>query len=282
LIETLQKISEGGLKELVAAEIRKQYHGVSIQTIADTLNVAPKDIHSATDQDLPSDILRLESAENYFFITRSEYKKIAHHIPKQLSSYHRRNPLVETGRTIEELLGMLGIPPVSEAQHIVGIVLNELEQKRVLKRVSHTWALSSHDVTDSADSKSKIATIESRLKNNEMKTPLWAELLSFAEQQGIDERMLKQIVRYLVEHKKAYAIEGNYLHASIVDSCRTKLLQALKDTPEGITVAGFRDLVHGNRKICLLLLAIYEKEDIVERQENVRVLTKKGKVMATE
>jgi hypothetical protein len=55
------------------------------------------------------------------------------------------------------------------------------------------------------------------------------------------------------------------------------LLDALAKNPEGLTVAQFRDLVSGNRKICLLLYALFDSEGITERQGDVRVITDKGK-----
>jgi hypothetical protein len=42
-------------------------------------------------------------------------------------------------------------------------------------------------------------------------------------------------------------------------------------------VAGFRDLVSGNRKICLLLYTLFDGEGITERRGDVRVITEKGR-----
>ena len=75
---------------------------------------------------------------------------------------------------------------------------------------------------------------------------------------------------------KIYRIEDNYLHQRVVDSCRTKLVEKLKQTQEGITVGEFRDLVGGNRKICLLLLSRYDSEGLTKRIEDRRYLRAKG------
>jgi hypothetical protein len=109
-----------------------------------------------------------------------------------------------------------------------------------------------------------------------MKTPLMAELVVAAGRQGIDERSLKQVLAFLVNSGRAYSVEGNYIHASIVDMCRKKLVDALAVTPLGLTVAEFRDLVEGNRKLCLLLYALFDGEKIIERRGDVRVITEKG------
>jgi hypothetical protein len=44
-----------------------------------------------------------------------------------------------------------------------------------------------------------------------------------------------------------------------------------------MTVAQFRDLVSGNRKLCLLLFAIFDREGMTQRAGDVRVITEKGK-----
>jgi len=43
---------------------------------------------------------------------------------------------------------------------------------------------------------------------------------------------------------------------------------------KGFTVAEFRDLVGGNRKICLLLLAQYDAELLTKRNGDLRIIIK--------
>ncbi len=46
---------------------------------------------------------------------------------------------------------------------------------------------------------------------------------------------------------------------------------------DGSTVAEFRDPVEGNRRTCLLLLAQYESEGIIERLGDRRIITEQGR-----
>ena len=115
-----------------------------------------------------------------------------------------------------------------------------------------------------------------------MKTPLMADLVAFAGKHGFDERTLKQVLAYLTGSGRAYAIEGNFIHTSIVDACRKKLLEKLALAPQGLTVASFRDLVGGNRKICLLLYALFDAEKIIERTGDTRVITEKGRTIRSQ
>ena len=75
-------------------------------------------------------------------------------------------------------------------------------------------------------------------------------------------------------------IENDFVHASIVDRCRAALLGELKNMPQGITIAQFRDLIQGNRKMCLLLLSRFDNEEIIIREGDVRLITDKGREYA--
>lgn len=86
---------------------------------------------------------------------------------------------------------------------------------------------------------------------------------------------MKFVLNTLVKNKKAYSIEGNYIHSSIVDECRKKFIEALKSNPSGMTVAEFRDLIGANRKFCLLLLSQFDSEGTTLRIGDNRILRKK-------
>ena len=164
----------------------------------------------------------------------------------------------------------------TDGQQCTKLILEDLEQKKLLKKVGHTWALPAHSVTISPQLQNHIRTVEAFLEESGMKTPVLAELESYAQKKGIDEKTLKQILRHLVGSRSVYSIEGSYIHRGIVDPCRTKLLKALTENPMGLTVAQFRDLVDGNRKICLLLYALFDSEGITSREGDVRIITSKG------
>jgi selenocysteine-specific elongation factor len=73
-----------------------------------------------------------------------------------------------------------------------------------------------------------------------------------------------------------YNIDGNFIHTEVVDHCRRVLLRYLTEHEEGATVATFRDLVDGNRKICLLLINQYDGEGVTVRNGDYRYITRKG------
>jgi hypothetical protein len=79
-----------------------------------------------------------------------------------------------------------------------------------------------------------------------------------------------------VNRKILYNIDGNYIHTKVVDKCRKSLVDFLNSRQDGITVAQFRDLVNGNRKICLLLLVQFDREGTTYRDGDLRFLIKQG------
>ena len=80
----------------------------------------------------------------------------------------------------------------------------------------------------------------------------------------------------LTAQNKLYRTDNSYLHSYVVDESRKKILKFLATNPDGITVAEFRDIVKGNRKICLLMLSIFDKEEIIYRDGDLRKITEKG------
>jgi len=277
VVEGMTRIAEGERPALVASEIRKRFRPISHVEIADILNVSADEVRVVVEQGLPEDIVVRSTGSQTFFLVKREYDKLQDRMLKILMWRHKRNPLEEKGRTTEELAGRLGVEPGSSAGTMLRLLLEGLESDGKLKRVAHTWALVDHKVAPDTELKARIAAVENYLRSCRMQTPLVSELRRTAEREGMKEHDLDHILRYLVEQGKAYFFEDSYLHAEIVDRCRMQLLRGLEQHAEGMTVAQFRDLTHGNRKICLLLLGIYDAEGVTERRGDLRVLTDKGR-----
>ncbi len=274
LVRHLHAIAEGALDERVAAEIRKHVRALDHHEVADNLNVPAADVFGAWD-DLPSDDVKtvVRNGAGYAMV-RSRCDAMKEAVLGNLATFHRRNPLVAKGRTVEELMSFAGVGQRSAAEFLLRVLLDELKDEGRLKPVGRTWALASHSVNISPAEAERIQFVENMLIRYGMQTPLMSEMNPAAQRRGIEERELNQYLRYLVSEERARFIDGNYIHVSVVDRCRDALAKALKQRPEGMTVADFRDLVGGNRKICLLLLAYYDEQGVTVRQGDLRVLGK--------
>jgi len=276
LIESMTRISQGTLQELAAEEVKKRFSVITHREIADILNVSHDRMHSSLSDSLPEDIVSYVNDGTMYLLIKREHDSLKTLLLKRLASFHKRNPLNKKGRTTEELMGLVRIERGSSAEIVLRMLLEKLEAGGKLKQFERTWVLSSHIGGVSPELKGHVGFVEKFIRDCRMKTPLMSELVHEAQRQRINEDTVKNILRFLVENRSAYYQDGDYIHASVVDRCRTMLLKALAGRKDGMTVAEFRDLVHGNRKICLLLLGIYDAEMIVERSGDVRVLTEKG------
>jgi len=277
LVKSMRQIAEGQLVELIASEVRKRFRPIGHTEIADILNVAPDEIQKEITRSLPDDIILYSAEKEILLIVKSEHDRLQKQLIKKLTAFHKRHPLEEKGQTVKELIGILGIDHSSRTNKILRLMLEKLKSKGELKQVGQTWALSGHSVEMGPEMEQRIKFVETFLSDCGMQTPLMSELIRKAKRQRIDEIEMRQILRYLVEKHWAYFIDNEYLHASVVDRCRKALLQMLGKRQKGITVAEFRDLVGGNRKICLLLLGVYDREGVTRREGDLRVLTDEGR-----
>jgi len=249
---------------------------VDHREIAENLNAQAADVLAVFMEGLGDHVWTFIHEGNGYAMTRARYERTQEEILKCTGAYHRRNPLQQGGRTTQELMGILGIAPDTPAEVAIGLTLREMERNGRIKAVGRTWALADHNGTLTPEMLSRLALVESFLKGCGMQTPLVSELKQTAGRRGIEEPELHMFLRYLVSEKRAYYVDGNYIHASVVDRCRDLLSRELANRPQGLTVAEFRDLVGGNRKISLLLLEIYDREGVTVRHGDVRVSGKQG------
>jgi len=278
LVSQLKSISGGRLTEVIAAEVRKNRLPVTLECIALNLNIPLSEITDFFAGTLPDDITYYNSQEDdtVYLMSSDLVNRVKQRIIKSIENYHKRNPLDEEGKTFEELMGVFGVNRNPSVEGFMKCLLDNMIKDDMLKKSADTWIVKTHTVKLTDEDKKHIKFVEVFHKNYAMNTPLMSELIPKAYKFGITEEKLNQIILYLVRQGRLYNIDNNYLCKDIVDNCRKILLEFLIDD-NGITVAQFRDLVKGNRKICLLLLAQYDREGIIFRDGDLRFLTDKGR-----
>lgn len=277
LLESMQKILFGSITELIAAEVRKNLYPLPLEYLSSVFNKPSDELARLISSSLPDDIIIISSEQDVFLQEKKQYVKMRNRIANHLTTYHKNNPLDELGKSFDELIGLFAGDKGIDFDAYLNLLLNDMVVKKVLKKTDNTWVLFEHQVVFTKELADQVSYIEDYLNRSGMKTPLMSELLPYAEKKRIDEKLLFQILKLLIYRKKAYRIEDNYVSAEIVDQCRKALLEHLIENKEGITVAGFRDLVDGNRKICLLLLSRFDGEGVTIRKGDYRYITEKGR-----
>lgn len=272
LVRSLQKVATGSLRDLVVAEISKRVHAVNHRDIAENLNLPAVQVFDLFREGFGDEIRTFIHAGCGYAMLRSRFEGLQEKILSNISAYHRRHPLQNTGRTKDELMGILGNAPGTSSDVVLGLTLREMVQNGLLKTVGRTWALVDHVGELTPELIEKMTFVAGVLDSYNMQTPPLPDVKETVERRGIDESQLNLILRHLVLEKRAYFVDGNYLSGSVVTKGRDAMIRAFSTRPQGITVAEFRDILQGNRKICLLLLAIYDREGMTVRHGDVRVL----------
>jgi selenocysteine-specific elongation factor len=282
LVENLSKMAGGGLPGRIAAEVRKNIVAQNAAALAERFNTTKDEIANALHAGIADDIKIVSSSNNTYAIALRTWNIIREKTLSNIRAFHKANSLLNHGRSLEDLIGVIGVVGKTGDDEFPGLFLEALVREGILKKTGNSFALPGHSVSMSRDLLEATQFVEQYFKNSGMQTPLIADLEKQSAAEGIDQKKLKGILGYLTNTGVLYWVEGSYLHAGQVGVCRKKLLNSLKAKPEGLTVAQFRDVVQGNRKICLLLLALFEKEGIVRRSGDVRVLTEAGEKAAGE
>ncbi len=273
IIEYLDKVNIGGFAELLKLEVSKNLGIIDSDKLTFKTNYSKEEVNDI----LPIDdntitTLKLED-DDYLVIDKDKYSSLNKQLIKIISKHHKSLPLSNTGLSESILEHKLGLNNYSSGQKLLSNILNLNRTVQKLKKVGKTWALFDHNVKISEKLKQDILFVESNLKSYNMTVPLMNSLISECKaKRKIDQNELNQILKHLTGTNKIYRFEDSYIHSKIVDNCRKKLIEYLNIHVEGITVAKFRDIVDGNRKICLLLLNIYDKEKTTKRKGDYRFL----------
>jgi hypothetical protein len=221
---------------------------------------------------LSEDISYFSSDGEVYFILSEQLVRLKNRIIKTLENYHKQNPLDEEGKTFEELMGIFGVARNPTSEGVMKCLLDEMMHHNILKMCGSAWKLFSHNVVLTEEDKKQIKFVEDFHRKHQMNTPLMSELIPLANKVRVSNTKLDQILRLLVKRKVLYNIDGNFIHTNVIDNCRKTLIECLGRSKEGLTVAQFRDQIKGNRKICLLLLAQFDREGTTCRDGDVRFL----------
>lgn len=275
LVKEVTRIAQGDIAELIVSEVGKYRVPVAAEAIGEKLNLSNERVLEIVRNHQLSEIVLLSADKGGYLVATQRYQEIKKGIERACADYYRNNPLSERGINLNEIRGALKIERAPATDEVLGQIIERLIAEKKLRELSKTWLPASASGKLSEASQRNVRVVEDYFKNCGMSTPIMNDLRALADRKGIRDSELKQILHYLTVSGKIYRIEDNYLHQHVVDTCRTKLVERLKQKPEGVAVSEFRDLVGGNRKICLLLLSRYDSEGLTKRVDDRRYLRDK-------
>ena len=275
--DKLKNIADNGITELIAQKVEEYSSAVSLTEIAKKINFSEDELLSTIKDNKPTNTLSHDTTEEILLLNETTAKTMANTIIENISSFQKENKFEKRGLTEQEIANHFNTSDISETgkQWLTQHLITAPEIKSKICKVNNTWTINNRANTNDTPVHPKAMAIENFLKDNGQKLkiptkPEWATLMNSIK---INEKELKQILFLLAKNKLIYkAVKDIYLHSSIVDDTRIKLIDALKDNNKGITVAEFRDLIQGNRKIAIAMLAIFDNERTTIRKDDYRFL----------
>jgi selenocysteine-specific elongation factor len=273
-IDIVNKLSSGDLKEHVLAEIRKAPLPVLHTNIASKLNIQPDDLIEIIFRQLPGDIVFHQTESSILLMQKKFETTTRNKILTGLQEFHKKNPLKKMGKTFNELMGIFGTEQNEITKMTLKLLLDDMQENGKLKCTNKSWSLTSHDVKLDKNTQNLVDKVESYLQDIGSNSADIAEI-QIAIKEDVDEKKLRQVLNYLVDKGKAYFLQKKYFHHDFVEKAKQQLLKFLKQNPDGISVAQFRDIMECNRTNSMIILEYFDSSNITIRRGNYRFLTKK-------
>jgi selenocysteine-specific elongation factor len=282
LVAELQDLSQGDAVIKIIAEVRKRITPPTVKQMSEIINLPESKIMQMEETLLKEIIQFIPTHNNTYLVLETRMLEWQKRIVSLLDNHHKRFPLDSEGKTLQEFLGILGADQNQDFIAIFKNLLDLMTGNGILKEVNKTWVLKAHQLELTSEERETIADIEQFFSESGMTLPLLSNLDSALKKKGVKDNFYKQVLSMLVKKEVLYKTEDFYLHHSIVIQTRNQLLKHLFQTREGIKVSEFRDIIDGNRKICLALLQIFERKGWIIRREDLRYISAEGILIAKE
>lgn len=277
LIQSMSELAEGGLVELIRMEVNKSLMPIDSENIARNLNKSNEEIITICEVSEFQNVKLYHNQTSIILINKERDFRFTERITGYIRSFHKRNPLIPAGLSFSEIISKLGFAGSTTGTLYCDLIMRNLEKSGFIKKWGDTWILSQHSVVIPDHIKKDLSWLIKIINDYKMQSPLLSEMKTNARKRGINESELKQYLFFLTRTGEVYQIGEEFLGSEVVDRCRKILLSELIRDSKGITVSQFRDLISGNRKIALLLLAQYDLENIIRRDGDFRYITENGR-----
>jgi len=155
---------------------------------------------------------------------------------------------------------------------LIELQCKDLVRNKKLFRNNNLWSAIDYDEQETQHDKDLI-DIEKAILSEGVSCVGEKRIYELAEDLNIPIRKTKEVIRKMTELKMIKRFEKHFAHSKHIDQGRNKIIEYFNSTDDGLTVANFRDLIGGNRRIALNLFDLFEKEGIVYRDGDYRYKT---------
>ncbi len=213
-------------------------------------------------------IICLKEGNNSLWIHIDKLKEVKEQIIDCIASYHQNNHL-EAGISKEELRSKIKFNfDNQEFNKIIKI----LTAKNLIKEKENAVALFDFAITFTEKEKELKNKIIDEFLNDLYSPPALSELKDKLKIANQEEKKFNSIISYLISEQTIIRLNNEILiHRDAVEGSR-KLLEDYLNKNHEIELGEFRDLIESSRKYALALLKKFEKDRLIKKNGDKRVL----------
>jgi len=264
------------ISELIRFELEKAVTAMTTEDLSAKINHPANELQKIVEQ-TPGLASAYQFEGKNYLVSETFEKRIAERVTRILQDWHKQNPLLEKGLEPNELAGKLYLSNKGIDFFMLDAILNKMMDDNRLKMVGTSFGLKTHNVKFDRKAEELTNWVENVIIQLGMNRSQVKELEQVVQQKQIRKNQLVSLLQHLAAGKKIYLIGEDVLHASIVDRARMDLLAKLYQSPRGINEKDFRQLIDGTKRGIQLLITLFLKEGIIEKQTFYLHITEKGK-----
>ncbi|MFU8843138.1 MAG: selenocysteine-specific translation elongation factor [Bacteroidales bacterium] len=282
LILQLKELADATLQShqiinLIKIELKKANTPVFASRIAAILSKTPEEIMEACAAENQKSVKVFHGSEASVLITAEHHQTYRDAILDEITRWHHANPILEEGLSKEFFVGKFNFGKNEAGKFYLDWLIRYLFIEGNLMKAGNSYALPGHVVKIDTRTEEQLHWLEQTIQNIGLEKPVPAEIEEMAHLQRINKERLKMLLKYLGKEDKLVFYDGDYIHRSVVDRCRSLLLRKIAFKADGINEKEFRELINGTRKLTQMLLGIFIQEGLVEKKTFYIMITEKGR-----
>ncbi|MFN2339917.1 MAG: selenocysteine-specific translation elongation factor [Halanaerobium sp.] len=213
-------------------------------------------------------IICLKSGSNSLWVHIDKFEEVKNQILECIDSYHQNNHL-EPGISKEELRSKISFNfDNQEFNQIIKLLVS----KNLIKENENAIALFDFEITFNEREKELKSKIIDEFLNNLYSPPTLDQLKNNLDIGDRKEEKFNSIINYLIFNQVLIRLNNEILiHSQAVNGSR-KLLKNYLEKNSEIELGEFRDLIESSRKYALALLKRFEKDRLIKKNGDKRVL----------
>ena len=270
-IEIVEKIADGNQEQLIISEINKNINPVLAADLIAKLNIDLEIFNNIIDN--CSEIYVLKNDNYQILLPIEKWKKLRREIITKIKNYNKENPLMPTGLSIKELLGIFRINDTKQIhKQTLKEFLTILEAEKIIKKSNNSWVDFKHKIEIDDETQKTIDSVITIIKSNNFGfTEIEKVTDNFPRK---SDKEIHDIIGYLIQKEVIINNHKLVMDKQQLDFATEKLVEFIQEN-KTISAAQFRDLLGTNRKNAILILEFFDQKNITIRFGNDRKLSKK-------